>query len=69
MDSKKIKILKEILLKEKVEYRDILGLHTGIIHELRIRQNGIFAYCPFFGQNLWLRLNESTMEWEEAEVE
>ena len=54
--------------KEEIRFTDILGEQTGIIYELRILDKGIYAYGLFFGQNVWLRLNEYTMEWEEVEL-
>lgn len=59
-----VSILKEIQ-RQPIVFKDILGTHKGIINTLKIRDNGIFAYGIFFGQNVWLRLNETTLEWEE----
>lgn len=67
MTREDIKILKEIQ-RGSVEFTDILGTHKGVINTLKVRDNGIYAYCLFFGMNIWLRLNESTMQWEEAHV-
>ena len=58
-----LKLVKE-LQKESIEFKDIFGIHKGVIHELKVKDNGIFAYGIFFGKNLWLRLNENTMKWE-----
>ena len=63
MNLKDIYVLKE-LQRESIEFEHRLGRHKGVIHELKVKDNGIFAYGIFFGGNLWLRLNENTMKWD-----
>lgn len=63
MNLNDIKVLKKVQ-KESIEFNDFLGNHKGTIYELKIKDDGIFAYGIFFGRNLWLRLDERTMEWK-----
>lgn len=65
MDKQDVRNLYKIQ-KQNIKFRDSLGEHTGIIHTLEIKDSGIYAYALFFGMNVWLRLNETTMEWEEV---
>jgi len=63
LNKSELQILKKIQ-QEQIIFKDILCEHTGIINELKIRDNGIFAYGVFFGRNSWFKLNEVNMEWE-----
>ena len=64
MNETELKILKEAQQKPIV-FKDLLGEHKGVINELKIRDNCVFAYGIFFGQSCWFKLNESNMTWEE----
>lgn len=63
MNKSELKILKKVQ-QEQIKFKDILGEHIGVINELTIRDNGIFAYGLFFGHNGWFKLNEANMGWE-----
>lgn len=54
--------LRELLYKNII-YKDLLGEHGGVIDEIRIKENGIFVYGLFFGQNVWLKLDELNKTW------
>ena len=63
MNKSELEILKKVRL-EPIKFKDMFGEHTGVINELKIRENGIFAYGLFFGHNSWFKLNETNMKWE-----
>ena len=56
MNKEKMSILEKIFI-EQIIYKDILGEHKGVAHEIKINNKGIFVYAIFFGMQLWLKIN------------
>ena len=42
-----LKLVKE-LQKESIEFKDIFGIHKGVIHELKVKDNDIDRYLFLF---------------------
>lgn len=50
MNKDDILVLRKVQ-RESIVFSDLLGEHTGVIHNLEINDAGIFAYAIFFGQS------------------
>ena len=51
------------LLNKNIKFEDILGEHSGVINEVRIKENGTFIYVLSFGQNNWFDIKDMNIKW------
>jgi len=53
----------EEMIGKNVEFKDLLGIHTGVINEVRITDRGVKYYVISFGQNVWLNGKDFRKTW------
>jgi len=64
MNKKDIKTLYNIF-QEKINFNN----SSGIINELKITEQSIYAYGIFLGYNGWFKLNNQTFKWESINIQ